>query len=285
MAKLELYRLKLRLKKGPAREIGILRYVHSDGRVGYGEASPLPELGADFAPAFRWGLACARAMALDQGGPVSVQVHGLIPLGDAAEAVLSARRFEEAGYTHVKVKLSDRESALRILAEIVRDTKLRLRLDAGSRLSFEDSLQVARQFRGRIDYFEDPFHEGERTYEQFFAESGVTYAIDLREPKIRLRTGLKAFIVKPTVLGCIPEAQNIVLSSAYESALGLYQIAAAAPISGHQGLDTADIFVESLFEIKRRADVLEFPTPSQIRARMDSLCSELTPSARSGTDD
>ena len=119
--------------------------------------------------------------------------------------------------------------------------KYLLRLDCNRAWSLEQALRFAQPFTpGDFDYLEEPVREFDDLL-RFSSHTRFPIAVDesLRDSDYQKIATLKAAIVKPTLIGEIPNLPiPIVLSSSYETSLGILQIARHAPSSLPQGLDT-----------------------------------------------
>lgn len=144
--------------------------------------------------------------------------------------------------THLKLKLKNLklQEAISLVKEYV--GKYHLRIDCNRAWSLSESLEFASHFSSSdFEYLEEPV----QSYEDLVKFSEITkfpIAVDesLREKSYLDIPTLKAAIVKPTLQGEIPKLScPIVLSSSYESSLGILQIARLANHSSFPlGLDT-----------------------------------------------
>lgn len=160
------------------------------------------------------------------------------------------------GFSTLKLKLGHLP-----LEEAIAKTKTlmktyRLRLDCNRAWTLEQALAFARHFSPNdFDYLEEPV----KTIPELIRFSTLTgFPIALHEsnvPPSAIPT-LKALVIKPTLVGALPPSPvPIVLSSAYESSLGLLLIArayknGAPPV----GLDTFRSFHQDLLVPKLRAE-------------------------------
>lgn len=127
--------------------------------------------------------------------------------------------------------------------------KASLRLDFNRKWSLENALRFTSLFKpDDFEYLEEPVPTKDLV--QFSKISQFPIALDesiyLDWKKI---PSLKAIVVKPTVVGSIPKipaSLKLVLSSSYESGLGLLHIAKLASQKVAVGLDTYDAFTQNI---------------------------------------
>jgi O-succinylbenzoate synthase len=211
------------------------------------------------------------AHLLSDSPRASVSVNGLIG-GDDFRIAEEAIRFRDAGYRAVKLKVggkvaSDEIERVRILRETLGDG-IAIRLDANRSFEFEDAVAFARRIEPmHIEYVEEPSRDSSRLPE-FAASTGVNIALDesligLKPDELRPYQGLRAIILKPTLLGGFERASQFVrkadefglmpvISSTFESGLGIFALAnfaGAFPAASIPcGLDTLDRFAEDLLK-------------------------------------
>lgn len=155
--------------------------------------------------------------------------------------------------------------------------KYALRIDCNRKWTYEDALQFANAFEpSDFEYLEEPLN----TFEDLIRFSETTkfpLAVDesIKEYPIFSLPSLKALVVKPTILGYIPVPPigiDLVLSSAYETSLGLLQIARhAKPVPSAHGLDTLE---NHLLEpkIQTHDGFLHWPSSQNPSISKDRLC-------------
>ena len=237
-------------------------------------------LSQDVFPSVRMGLECAICELIHQRGAPPVQ-QPLDPAADATLAwctLLSGNRAQilgkahqlrdHPGLTQVKLKVGrqpprDDARLLRELCTLLGD-HVRFRLDANRQWSYTDAMDFAVEAPlERILYIEEPTPSLEAS-RQFSAVTGFGVALDetLQDPAFQLEcfSELAALIVKPTLCGGLEKTCNlvrqarawdlpIVISSSFESSLGIGQLAAlAATLTPGQtaGLDTLSLFTQDL---------------------------------------
>lgn len=200
----------------------------------------------------------------------SVPLNGLLT-GDTESILQCSTLLVNQGYRAVKVKLGCRsleeDIALTYRLHARLNGKATLRLDINRAWSFEQAVAFGKGVEVLpIEYVEEPLKESERLSE-LAASWKLPVALDESLVEMSPKSfqpfhGLKAFILKPTILGGFSPAQEWascaskagilpVVSSSFESAVGLTmlghlasQIAPNIPC----GLDTSDWFVENLLE-------------------------------------
>ena len=218
-----------------------MRIESPEGKVGWGEAAPLPgfskeslsdvieELTQGALPTFpssKWGMAAA---LLDLIDPLDIESIPIRKLGED------------------KVKLGNLtlEEALQVM-----EKRKARGVDMNQQWSLQDALAFAEHFP-ELDYFEEPLKKGED-------QSAFPWPVALDES---LRGGKSAYpnvtmlVIKPTLLGYplpkLREGTRYILSSSYESELGLHQIAKLAirlklPLFP-MGLGTSHLFQDELY--------------------------------------
>ena len=149
---------------------------------------------------------------------------------------LCALHKPHSGCKTLKLKLGHLsvDEAIKLVKEYI--GKYSLRLDFNQKWSLSQALSFARNFKKTdFEYLEEPVKEYEDLL-YFSEETGFPIALDESR---KLVPTVKALVVKPTLWGEIPKSDiPIVLSSSYESSLGILQIAALSNSNLPQGLDT-----------------------------------------------
>lgn len=225
----ELYRYKLGKREGL-----IVRWDD-----GFGEIAPLPGFSKETLeeaeieakswilenrppalPSVRFGIASAQR-------PLQSVKLPLCALGS------------KKGFPTVKLKLGHLSipDAVHLVKEHLGQT---LRLDCNKAWSLEQALEFASHFKpADFDYMEEPVHS---QLIEFSKKTKFPIALDesIHTDWSQIPT-LKTIVVKPTIVGFIPKIPlkyNLVLSSSYESGLGLIHIANLAKGKLPIGLDT-----------------------------------------------
>lgn len=199
-----------------------------------------------------------------------VPINALINT-DLAEWVPEAQQLVGQGFSTLKVKVGRINSELEAIGiQSIRAAvgpDVTLRLDANQSWDLETAVQFGKAVASaNIEYIEEPLRDSSEL-PIFFDECGQHFAFDetlhhIIDPGISFNayTGLRALVIKPTLVACVPriielltraQAQNIlaVLSSSYESDVGINNLAqVAAGLSGDEvavGLDTESIFAKT----------------------------------------
>ncbi|NQV16356.1 o-succinylbenzoate synthase [bacterium] len=192
-----------------------------------------------------------------------VPLNGLIT-GSLSEWVPAAENLINEGYKTLKIKVG------RINPELesrgVKDIRqrvgpdIKIRLDANRSWNLESAIEFGKSvYDAGIDYIEEPTTDPAEL-PRFFDACGVHFAFDetlhgIINPTISFDsyTGLKALVMKPTLIGCTARFITMVnlainqdilpiISSSYESDVGLAILSQfAASITGDKvavGLDT-----------------------------------------------
>lgn len=186
----------------------------------------------------------------------SVAVCGLLT-GDRREVLADAARLRESGYEAVKLKVGRGSVAddAALVGEVlsVLGGEVSLRLDANRAWSFEEAEDFARRVGVEgVEYVEEPLEEPERLRE-LSGRSGLPVALDeslaeMDEEGAEAHDYARAFVIKPTLLGpsrtlaLAASARGLgaeaVISSSYESGVGMLGLLRLAAPHGVAGLDT-----------------------------------------------
>ncbi len=192
-----------------------------------------------------------------------IPINGLIR-SSLSNWVPEADYLMSEGYKTLKIKVGriNPDLEARGIQEIRQfvGPDIKLRLDANRSWDLDTALAFRKAINSAdIEYIEEPINNPSEL-PRFYDGCGVHFAFDetlhqITDPTISFEsyTGLKAFVLKPTLIGCTArfitlvnqaKSQNIlpVLSSSYESDVGLAALAQlAGSISGEEiavGLDT-----------------------------------------------
>lgn len=282
------------------RDIGILKIGDN-----FGEVSPLPFFNTETFedvqkslgdpskfPSLNWAFYNANNIS-DSFMDRTLQLSGLI-LESENKYLYKAIEYEKLCYGVIKLKVGsdlklDREKILNICNAT---ENMRLRLDFNSRGTIHGlELFLNELPLHRIEYLEDPLHQTNfEKLENLFFKTKIPYAIDYQNQVIpkNLR-GLKTFIVKPMRVRVekIKELQRdyphtqIILSSSFESNLGLFQIAKLAYDLGLEnlshGVDTQDYFKENLFQIQKKLNRLILPPDHEVTQHITKITNSMVP--------
>ncbi len=187
-------------------------------------------------PAVRFGI--ASAVRPFPSIPFSVPIAALI-LGEGL--VAQAERAAREGFQVLKIKLSGLpiDRAISLVKEM---PSLPLRIDCNQSWSFDEAMEFAKHFPPeRFAYLEEPLRNP-NLLPHLAQKTGLQIAVDESyhpdTPFIR--------VVKPSRVGYAPP--GAILSSFYESNLGLLKIAELASIPP-VGLDTGKFFQQNLIDL------------------------------------
>ncbi len=290
MHPLSLYRYKLRLDLPflKEREGLLLSYIDAMNTEAWVEIAPLPNWSKESleevvrqtkellrAPSFPTleelkGLPLAPSLSFalqsmhlpSQKAPFSIPLCGLL-IGTSKQIMKKAEALQEVGCKLAKVKIQNFsiEEARDLLKEL--SSIFHLRIDSNRYWKKEDLSKVLSKTPfEKIEYLEEPFKDPE---DLLMAEWPIALDETLRHfPHIKLKKipSLKAVIVKPTLEGffdssslkyahCKESKTSLILSSSFETGVGISKIAHLAHILGLQepmGLDTLRYFHDELLE-------------------------------------
>ena len=194
-------------------------------------------------------------------------------------AVASGKKLEQecellrdAGFKAIKIKvgrlnLQEDIERVKIARKILPD-EIALRLDANRSWEWEEAFEFAQAVSNcKIEFCEEPLR-GFQKLEELHLQTGIPLALDETlwtnpNPDALPKNGIKALIIKPGIIGGwdgtkfwvdYAEKKNmqVVLSSSFESGLGLNWIASMAANFLRQqlptGLDTAKWFERDLID-------------------------------------
>jgi O-succinylbenzoate synthase len=259
---------RLKLRSGGFRRGILVSFQTPNGRVVFGDASPLPgwsresledvlaalengSRGSGF-PSLQFAREMAMAEADDWAGhpaPISeTPLCALIPGGDVNDWMESALRAIAAGARTLKFKIQPETADFlpgffRWLEGEVPD-EIKVRLDANRSMKFADFMNVAERLPGhRVEFVEEPLVEYQRLPE-LIGVCALPIALDetlreIRADELGAFRGASAVVFKPTLMGgwqaCRPYAEigramgmKPVISAAHESGLGIAMLAGLA---------------------------------------------------------
>ncbi|NTV28775.1 MAG: o-succinylbenzoate synthase [Candidatus Omnitrophica bacterium] len=184
-------------------------------------------------------------------GPRAVQSAGLLQ-GSLPEVLEQARLQKTQGVSVFNLKLGNRNVPLDIrkveeVKALLGPTGV-LRLDANRSWRFDEALLFAQNIgKNQIEYFEEPCAQNDK-WETLYRLTDIPLAADESLALHNIEDlsgmhGLSCFVVKPTVwggvTGCLSmlrlakaAAKKVVISSAFESGIGLTMLANLAVLSG-----------------------------------------------------
>lgn len=228
---------------GGIRQGAFIRLEGENGRVGWGEVAPLPGFSTEtheealhdliegeesYYSSVQWGMASAMMDLID---PIDVE---RIPI-----RVLEKEKIKIG---HLSLK----EASAKIENSECKG------VDMNQQWSLTDALHLASTFP-HLDYFEEPLKQGEDANRFHYP---VALDESLRAGTIPSYPSVKMHVIKPTLHGYpLPKkvkGVDFILSSSYESELGIYQLAKLAkrlnlPLKP-MGLGTTHLFEEPLFK-------------------------------------
>ena len=291
------------------REGLIIRLTTEDVSVGFGEISPLPgfskesfkearwqvvdlRLKSTLFPSVQFGLETAVLNLLAAQRNKTSKTHHIPMIGlleGSMENVISeARRMKKVGFQNFKLKVGGKN----IVREIEKVHRIQnilknqgtLCLDANRSWKFKEALRFGKALKkDSIEYIEEPFKNISTQLPrvtEFFKTTGIPVALDeslvaMNPKKFKPLKGLKAFILKPTILGGIEKTRcwiqrakflkiQTVISSSFESGVGLSMLAQLAVSfdSLPVGLDTYKYFSKDLLLEPFQMDRGSFVIPS-----------------------
>jgi O-succinylbenzoate synthase len=282
-----------------SERIGYIIQLEYEGKTGFGEVAPLPGFSLEDAeqagiqlqhelelwshnnpqtpfdelyPSVSFGFSMAKMELRGDLNPEGNYQAAPLCTGDPDELIPVLNEMKGEKVAKVKVGLYEaiRDGMLvSLFLESIPD--LTLRLDANRAWKPEKAKQfikyIAPSLRQRISFIEEPCQKPEESL-VFAIDHGVAIAWDetlqeaVRSPEFNLSdlTGVKAVVIKPTLIGSvercvaiIERAQQLgikpVLSSSIESSLGLTQIARLAQQylpNEVPGLDTVGLYQQQL---------------------------------------
>ncbi|MBF0485179.1 MAG: o-succinylbenzoate synthase [Candidatus Omnitrophica bacterium] len=203
---------------------------------------------------------------LKPGSSVDLLVAGLLQ-GSLHEVTERASRLLTQGYSLFKLKVGNRNIPLDVqkVEEVKRRIGLgsRLRLDANAAWRMDEAVLFAQNIgKNQIDYIEEPCVLTEK-WEEFHRRTDLAVAVDesiLKRPfdELNLIHGVDYFVMRPSVRGAITatvalserareEGRRVVISSAFESEIGLTLLANLAVVTGEPAnLGTEEWFQKGL---------------------------------------
>lgn len=216
-------------------------------------------------PALSFGLESALLSLLMPLAAHAVPVSALL-MGSREEILEQASLRHREGYTSAKLKVGQLnfEDAARLIDQL--KDLFRLRIDVNRAWTTSASLQFFSQFPlDAFDYVEEPFQNPHQLAEfphPLAVDESFPHELSLGE--LESLPTLKALIYKPTIqggmLGCLPlhrwaaaRGISLVLSSSFESDLGLAHIASMAKrlsLSSPVGIGTYHYLSEYLSPVQ-----------------------------------
>lgn len=261
----QLYGYALSLKNRSEKRRGILLRLEGKDHIGWGEIAPLPGWSVEsleealvqlkealsskeirpktLFPSIAFGI--ESALSPHRGG--KFPLSGLLS-GSIEEMRTRAEELIALGCKSAKMKIAHLPlSAARAFIEEFKD-KLKLRIDLNRAWNSKQVIDFFSHFpQDTFDYIEEPVKE-------FSTLTSFSHPLAMDESFREQATNLslcKALIWKPSLQKReeLPlEKDKIVLSSAYESGVGISRIAALGMSDKPMGLDTYNLIEEDLIE-------------------------------------
>ena len=211
------------------------------------------------------------AQALHPDPAVALPLCGLLQ-GDRRTVLADAKKMGRASYRAVKLKVG--RGSMKSEITLVRDVRkaigagTELRLDANRAWTVKQAKEFAKGVKGTgITFIEEPLQDPTKLPE-LWMDTGLPIALDetiqVRAGEAFVRGWVSAVVLKPTLVGGIGRTLQLaalarsvgarpILSSAYESGIGLRGVVALAAATDAEpvGLDTvravsADVLAEPL---------------------------------------
>ena len=236
------------------------------------------------APSVRFGLETAILTLLADQRQISlsklitdlpkrkIQINALLD-GGPSEIPHQKTEVKQRGFRYAKLKIGHKSvtADAQKVKEIIKTfgNKIQIRLDVNQRWNLKQALDFVKKIpRRNIEYIEEPFKQ-KYLISTFFDVTKIPVAVDetlffLKPPGIEKIKGVKAIILKPSVLGGIEKTMEWVkwaqknkvkpvISSSFETEVGIYalgHLAACVKDNVAAGLDTLKYFRQSLLKTK-----------------------------------
>ena len=273
---------------------GILLY--KDGQ--WAEASPLPgfsretigdvitelRAGTRHAPSLRFALSSLE----EPHTATSIPINALVPGVDRDELIEHTMRLKEQGCRAVKLKLPYFPQAVDRIHTVrnVLGPDVKIRCDANRRHHYGQTASIMQNIKSaNVEYIEEPINEPLRFEELIVnAEHRAKYALDetlAEDLPLDLFPNAAAFVVKPTILGGLERVEELaasgkklVFSAAYESGVGIAQIARLAVRFSPNvpaGLDTYSWLAKDVLGERLIIEDWQLKVPSELNVRCDLL--------------
>lgn len=232
-------------------------------------------------PAVAFGLSCVKEeLKGNFDFKPNFQTAGFITNQDLQD--LENLQLEQFSTVKIKITAQNLEyQATPIFALCEKFPNIKLRFDANQSLSLAEALKFAENLPAKIlpniEFIEEPCQNWNQSTE-FAQITKLPIAIDesLRDFDFHIPENSNAVVIKPSLTGSLEfctqiiakakkNNQKVVLSSSYESSLGIYNIAKLAQIqklTNPQGLGTLDIFsVDLVHSLNNKPAVLPQNSP------------------------
>lgn len=254
----------------------------------YAEISPLSDLPQEVESSKQWAEICLQS----KPEITSIECNGLIDRLDLPDTDQAAKQFVSKGYRAIKLKIGTNTKLERDRIENLLSHNVLVRVDANRSLTMSQAEWIFDELD--IEYAEEPLIQDSaplkhiENLEELSMRCGVWYALDetlehiLPEQMPKL-DGLKALVIKPQRLGlkaltwiewATRSNKQIVLSSLYDTAVGLHHLAMIAkkvmnhsPANSIHGLDASHLVCPP---IENNGPIWTY-SPLKIRQWIESL--------------
>lgn len=194
----------------------------------------------DLYPSVLFGLESALLSLIDPTPSFNLPVSALL-MGTFNEIQKKAQFMEKEGFISAKLKVNSLSFKEAFLLIHRLKKKFRLRIDVNRAWNAKDSLYFFSQFPpDSFDYIEEPFQNPHDLYlftHPLAIDESYPYPLNIKE--LENLSTLKSIVYKPTIQGgllnAIPlynwtkkQGKSFVLSSSFESVIGLEKVAAIA---------------------------------------------------------
>ena len=221
-------------------------------------------------PSVAFALEMLEAPPLEK--PVSIPVSAFF-MGTPEQILARADKAEKNGFTTAKVKIGhlDTQTAFEVVSAL--KDRFRLRIDVNRKWELQQSLKFFSAFANdAFDYVEEPVQHPEDLVH-------FKHPIALDEFFAHDFPQAKALIFKPTLRGgpsSFPKTKlPCIVGGAFESGIGIYQIASLVPLLGLSdlpiGIDTYSYLEEDLLETPLSFAGGKVHLPLSIHPNMDLL--------------
>ncbi len=212
-----------------------------------------------------------RSVAELLGGPSRPQImFSALLSGTQKEVSRAIKKYLRLGVHSFKLKVGSNDIFVDIekiiLIHALLPKNCHLRIDANQKWDYGQAGSFVKALdRSMVEYLEEPTKDN-LLLDEFFKVTQFPYALDeslnqLPKEKIKALKGVKAFVLKPTLLGGFEKAMGwvrlahelgieAVISSSYETGLGIRFLAQFSSVatSAPAGLDTLKWFTKDLYD-------------------------------------
>lgn len=189
-----------------------------------------------------------------------IPLSGLL-MGSIQEMEKEAIKLLDLGFKTVKVKVSDlpKDKTQNFLKDLL--LQFQVRIDANQKWSYETAIDFLKPFDpSAFEYVEEPSYEVEKLHSFPWNLALDESLFDLKIETLKNYKNLKALIIKPMLQGMFDQnhplflfakehSLKIILSSCFETSVGVYQLGKMAQRLGLKdamGLDTIKYFQKDL---------------------------------------